>query len=561
MHRLTNCSVSSVYNYNDLSLQELLCRFNDDIKECVELSTNTNKTIHNEVGVKLNEWLNNGTIEEIINTELFNDLKGKLNNITIPLTTNGVDDSTQLINLLLLGVRNIKLVGELTFLNTVTLPSNTTIHGDMGKIKSLCGTLFYIPSSTENIVIENMYVNNELLGDTTFLKLEGGETGGYEATVKNVLIKNVIVNNFTLGIDIKRGRKINIENVNIWCHNGVYYHHKSAEVNIINSYIVQNKLSDTSSYGLWCYSDGDKYPEGLTVTNTLFYQFDTNIKIDDLYVGNFTNCHIDGSNEKSINNIELSYNVKNDRVNFNGCWIYKKGIKYNGGNNVKAYRSHITNCMFDMIEGVAITFKKWVHDVMFTNSTINGDNKGTDRIAAVMEGMHEYIIIDNVDIKFFDNYIINNGECESSSFTRISGNSSKQSPIYSAAPVTIDNVGLSNISKYSEDIKNINLVNGVETLRRENILISSGTHIIKLVGDNCNTTKEGHIRLSVEGDNIQGLSGELTKHSFIPVENNGKYILECPIVATKPTRITIKVYADGINGSFGWFSRLMLIKM
>ena len=136
MHRLTNCSVSSVYNYNDLSLQELLCRFNDDIKECVELSTNTNKTIHNEVGVKLNEWLNNGTIEEIINTELFNDLKGKLNNITIPLTTNGVDDSTQLINLLLLGVRNIKLVGELTFLNTVTLPSNTTIHGDMGKIKS-----------------------------------------------------------------------------------------------------------------------------------------------------------------------------------------------------------------------------------------------------------------------------------------------------------------------------------------------------------------------------------------------------------------------------------------
>ena len=82
-----NCNIFDVYNYNGLSMQELLCQFFTKINECVEVSNNTiditqwlvNEGLKQEVVEKLNTWLNDGTLEELINIDLLNNLNNKIN--------------------------------------------------------------------------------------------------------------------------------------------------------------------------------------------------------------------------------------------------------------------------------------------------------------------------------------------------------------------------------------------------------------------------------------------------------------------------------------------------
>lgn len=83
-----NCNVFSVYDYDGLSLQDLLCQFFTRINECIEKVNGTldlvqwlvNEGLKEEVAIKLNNWLIDGTLSEIINETIFNELNEKLNN-------------------------------------------------------------------------------------------------------------------------------------------------------------------------------------------------------------------------------------------------------------------------------------------------------------------------------------------------------------------------------------------------------------------------------------------------------------------------------------------------
>ena len=85
-----NCNVFDVYSYNGLTMQDLLCQFFTKINECITVSNETldlakwlvNEGLEIEVVKKLMIWLEDGTIENIINEKIFNELNSKINVLT-----------------------------------------------------------------------------------------------------------------------------------------------------------------------------------------------------------------------------------------------------------------------------------------------------------------------------------------------------------------------------------------------------------------------------------------------------------------------------------------------
>lgn len=85
-----NCNVFSVYDYPEETITQLLSRFFQKINECVDLSNKTidlakwlvNEGLNQEVAKKLDVWLNDGTLENIINVELFGTLNTKVDENT-----------------------------------------------------------------------------------------------------------------------------------------------------------------------------------------------------------------------------------------------------------------------------------------------------------------------------------------------------------------------------------------------------------------------------------------------------------------------------------------------
>lgn len=97
-----NCNVFDVYSYNGLTMQDLLCQFFTTINECVK-STNevidltdwlVSVGLEEEVVKKLMELIKDGTIENLINDNLFNNLNNKINEVATKGTTTEVLQST-----------------------------------------------------------------------------------------------------------------------------------------------------------------------------------------------------------------------------------------------------------------------------------------------------------------------------------------------------------------------------------------------------------------------------------------------------------------------------------
>ena len=88
-----NCNIFDVYSYDGLSMQELLCQFFTKINECVNTSNETidlaqwlvNEGLKQEVVLKLTNWLNDGTLENLINVTLFENLNKKIDNVSSKL--------------------------------------------------------------------------------------------------------------------------------------------------------------------------------------------------------------------------------------------------------------------------------------------------------------------------------------------------------------------------------------------------------------------------------------------------------------------------------------------
>ena len=88
-----NCNVFDVYSYDGLSTQDLLCQFFTKINECISTSNETINLVEwlvdvgleEEVVKKLMMFLEDGTIKNLINDDLFNSLNTKVDNLNYDL--------------------------------------------------------------------------------------------------------------------------------------------------------------------------------------------------------------------------------------------------------------------------------------------------------------------------------------------------------------------------------------------------------------------------------------------------------------------------------------------
>ena len=157
-----NCNVFDVYSYNGLSMQELLCQFFTKINECITVSNETidlakwlvNEGLEIEVVKKLMIWLEDGTLENIINVNLFNTLNDKINGLSSQLEHNtnlinvkefgavgdGLTDDTQAIKSCVeyaqLHNKTVYIPGEYLITETINIDiSKTRIVGNGGSSK------------------------------------------------------------------------------------------------------------------------------------------------------------------------------------------------------------------------------------------------------------------------------------------------------------------------------------------------------------------------------------------------------------------------------------------
>ena len=192
-----NCNVFDVYSYNGLTMQDLLCQFFTKINECIKISNEVidlvkwlvNEGLALEVAKKLQQWLEDGTLAELINEVIFKELNDKINilrDINVSIEDFGastlLDDNTKAIQDAIEYVRN-KGGG------TIRIPK---------------GTYFVKPK----VMTIKLYSNINIVGEHKFLSVikvhkdtgNWGEIFTHELEREGVPVElsNVTFKNFTM---------------------------------------------------------------------------------------------------------------------------------------------------------------------------------------------------------------------------------------------------------------------------------------------------------------------------------------------------------------------------
>lgn len=187
------CNVFSVYDYDGLTMQELLCQFFNKINECVDVSNEGlsilewlyNTGLKVEVTKKLEEYITNGTIANIINKEIFNELNNLIQAIKIRIESDNVnvidfgaigdginDDTLAIQQAINTGKKVTFKKGIYKITSTIRINPNQIINGNYAKILPIGCFAFHIVGE-EVAHSENTF--NNLLCDCTnggFLHIE-----------------------------------------------------------------------------------------------------------------------------------------------------------------------------------------------------------------------------------------------------------------------------------------------------------------------------------------------------------------------------------------------------
>lgn len=83
---ITDDILRKVYDFSEMTDEELRCKFFQKLQECIELCNNTsdivdwlkNEGLEKEVNEILSLWKDDGSLDKIINIDLFNNLKTEL---------------------------------------------------------------------------------------------------------------------------------------------------------------------------------------------------------------------------------------------------------------------------------------------------------------------------------------------------------------------------------------------------------------------------------------------------------------------------------------------------
>ena len=388
-----NCNVFDVYSYNDLSMQELLCQFFTKINECIKVSNETidlatwlvNEGLAIEVVNKLMLWLDDGTLENLINVNLFNTLHSKIENINTQLAH--IEKAIDYITPEMFGC-----VGDGVVDDSNALQNAINYCRENNKVLMLFDKLYYV---TKSINIGNVKIRSfsNIAGqcDMLFLKNKNGgylnntPDWSYYFNTNNTLTWRDIIDNCAYGcaiisdkniniLTVKENEKINLEGVAIIgnhreknqngiCdevptkYNGNNHNIKNVNVlgcgnNGINLYrgfetsVVENvNCSKNNGYGLYIGQfDGiDCATEYLTFNNCSF----SDNRLSGVYFSywrkhiTFNNCHFNG-NGQYYQNVKIDPILGYDRTKPTNVKQAHSGIWFNKGNDVDNISQNLT---------------------------------------------------------------------------------------------------------------------------------------------------------------------------------------------------------------------------
>lgn len=349
-----NCNVFDVYSYDGLSMQELLCQFFTKINECINLSNETidlaswlvNEGLKIEVVNKLMLWLEDGTLENLINVNLFNTLNTQLTQNTSKVgvycselgmipndKSKGVSNSEILVNAINNGKKII--VDDIYYFNNDKIRNITNdviITGDKGVSKLIfnsVGSHFELTENVKNVIIKNV----DIIG-----------------------IENPINKTNTTPEIFKFSNTINIENFVVNCcrfENGLrLLRNASTNPSHFENFIFNNNtLKNISARSSFIYIENCKY-DNLIIKNNTVNNFDYIIfHVGISNGGLYTNEIYDG---------RLNTIIENNIVKCDDDWFGQSGLN--------SYYTFIvlegSNCYFryNHTEGVKSDYKCAIYD-------------------------------------------------------------------------------------------------------------------------------------------------------------------------------------------------------
>lgn len=370
-----NCNVFDVYSYNGLTMQDLLCQFFTKINECITVSNETidlakwlvNEGLEIEVVKKLMIWLEDGTLENIINVNLFNTLNEKISGFSSQLEQNvnyindiGVnikslgakgdgltDDTNAILKASKLGCKIFFPKGEYVLnTNKIDLSQGCLFEG----VTQNDSVIIYAEGSSDYLFNINLYsgfknigikFNNNFLGCA--INLEPGrisfENNSYHYP-DSYLLENIKIS-FKYQSGYGTGLKIDLKNYdsngNVYCSNvrnylsylnvnffNVLDGEKCIEIKLNQKDTVSNKVWFTSSMFNKIYSNRCVYGLYLSANNKSSVGFDT---IDNILFSNFqiqtSNSNFFENTDNQTTPIYLKNNSSSKiKISFNNLTIW-----------------------------------------------------------------------------------------------------------------------------------------------------------------------------------------------------------------------------------------------
>ena len=162
--------INSVYGFNDYTLNELICKIAQKMDEVITQSNESfnylewlkSQGLSDEVIKIMLEWKENGTLETLINENLFNKLNNKINEIDTQLGTIATVGDVNNINMLIaLGIKRFKLPsGRIKVNNTIELIDNVEIYGNKDTILYAENDLSILSTKKDGQVHSNIYIHD-----------------------------------------------------------------------------------------------------------------------------------------------------------------------------------------------------------------------------------------------------------------------------------------------------------------------------------------------------------------------------------------------------------------
>ena len=162
--------INSVYGFNDYTLNELICKIAQKMDEVITQANDSfnyldwlkGQGLSDEVINTLLAWKEDGTLNTIINENIFNGLNNKINEIGTQLGNIATVGDVNKINMLIaLGVKRFKLPsGRIKVDNTIELIGDVEIYGNKDTILYTEKDISILSTKKDEQIHSNIYIHD-----------------------------------------------------------------------------------------------------------------------------------------------------------------------------------------------------------------------------------------------------------------------------------------------------------------------------------------------------------------------------------------------------------------